>query len=221
MKYIFLSYPITRDLPVYGKRIQQNLEKIRSISKGDSANTYRFTIENHWGTHVDGPNHFFENGMKIADYQADHWFFNAPVVIRVELGSSEMLRVGRWMEEIALRNDCVILQSGWTKRRNEKSYTDENPGIHPEVAFALRRDFPKIRAIGIDWISVSPIRDRQTGRETHRAFLDPEGINDPVLIIEDMNLPPECGGLKRLIVLPLIMEGLDSAPCTVIGGLDD
>jgi len=221
VKHVFLSHPITERLPVYGGVVTQVPERIRSISKGDSANTYRFTIENHWGTHVDGPNHFFENGMKIADYPADHWFFNSPAVIRVELGCSEMLRAGRWMEEITLTNDCVIFQSGWTKRRNEKSYTEENPGIHPEVAFGLRRAFPGVRAIGIDWISVSPIRDRRTGRETHRAFLDPEGTNDPVLIIEDMNLPMERSELRQLIVLPLIIEGLDSAPCTVIGGLDD
>ena len=71
---------------------------------------------------------------------------------------------------------------------------------------------------GIDWISISPYQDRELGREAHRVFLDQKGRNNPVLLIEDMDLSCDLTKLRELWVLPLRVEKIDSAPCTVIGG---
>ena len=78
-------------------------------------------------------------------------------------------------------------------------YSCDNPGIHPEVGIYLR----------------------ELGREAHRAFLGQGGKNDPILIIEDMDLSCDLTKLRELWVLPLRVEKIDSAPCTVIGGFDD
>ncbi len=100
-------------------------------------------------------------------------------------------------------------------------YSCDNPGIHPEVGGYLRELFPRIRAIGIDWISISPYQNRELGREAHRAFFDQEGRNNPVLLIEDMDLSNDLKGLTEVWASPLRVERVDSAPCTVIGGFSD
>ena len=93
--------------------------------------------------------------------------------------------------------------------------------MHLELALWLRQDFPAVRAIGMDWISVSSYESRELGRQAHRAFLNPDGEGSPVLIIEDMNLSKNLKNLAEVLVVPILIETIDSAPCTVIGFLKE
>lgn len=221
MKYRYLSHILASPLPAYGGQGSVTIDPVKSIEAGDSANVFRMTMENHWGTHVDAPNHFFEDGSKIADYPPEFWVFKSPRVIEVDLRPSEALVCGDWLNTIPAGTDLLLFQSGWCHRRAEEMYSLGNPGIHPEVGMYLREHFPRIRAIGIDWISISPYQDRELGREAHRAFLDRRGRNNPVLIIEDMDLSGDFKNLKEVWVLPLRVERVDSAPCTAIGVVGD
>ena len=221
MTHKYLSYPLDAVIPVYGGMESITPEKIKSIRKGDSANTYVFTLQNHWGTHVDAPNHFFEHGKRIIDYEADFWIFQKPQIISLVLRPSELLTCDDWLDEISKETDLLLLSAGWSSQRDSAVYHSHNPGIHPDVAFHLRGNFPRLRAVGIDWISVSPYRHREIGRSVHRAFLDPQGESEPILIFEDMDLSGDLTNLLQVAAFPLRMVQLDSAPCTVIGIMDD
>ncbi|MBF0456650.1 MAG: cyclase family protein [Nitrospirae bacterium] len=218
MRYEYLSYALAeKDNPVYGGTKSLDIKMRKSIAAGDTANVSSFTMENHWGTHVDAPNHFFDNGMKVYEYPPEFWFFKNPQVLSVSLEPSEVIKLPL---EIMPQTDLLLIQSNWGKRRHEEAYVKSNPGIDPEVGLYLRSTYPHLRAVGLDWISVSPYADRQLGRHTHRAFLDPGGRNATILLIEDMNLSMELESLREVVVLPLRIEGLDSAPCTVVGLFD-
>ena len=222
MKFRYLSYPLKSENPVYGAGNEPlDLRKTRSLASGDSANVCQFTIGGHLGTHIDSPNHFFENGKRVADYPAEFWIFKAPETVPVALKPSETLKCGEWLDLIAPAADILLLQSGWAGMRGDRKYGMENPGIDPEVAFYLRKRYPKLRTVGIDWISVSPHSDRALGRKTHRAFLDPDGDNNPIAIIEDMDLSCDLKNLREVFAAPLRVQESDSAPCTVIGGFLD
>ena len=220
MKHVFLSYMMSHDNPVYGGIANLKLVQVKSVSRGNSANVFRLTMENHWGTHIDAPNHFFNNGLTVNDYPADFWFFKNPMVIKLDLKPCELLRLSDWTKRIKPYTDIVLFKSGWNKFRGCDNYCRENPGVHSEVGVFLRETYSNIRAIGIDWVSVSSFQDREAGRNAHRSFLDPNGPNNPVPIIEDMDLSPELKGLQEVWIAPLRIEGVDSAPCTVIGVID-
>lgn len=217
MRYLFLSHIYAKDQPAYGGKVELEIKDIKSLSRGDSSNVYEITLQNHWGTHIDTPNHFFENGKRIIDYPADFWFFKNPQAIEVSLKEKELLTLNADLNGISKATELLLFKAGWSEKRGEGSYCMGNPGIHPEVALYLRKNFPNLRAIGIDWISVSSNADRELGRESHKAFLNPYRSNNPVLIIEDMDLSCNLQGLKAVWVLPLRIEGIDSAPCTVVG----
>ena len=219
MRYQFLSHMYTQDQPAYGGAVEIKIDLIKAINAGDASNVFQFTMQNHWGTHVDAPNHFFENGKKIADYPPEFWFFAKPQVIEVKLNQGEILAPGNWLNSVRRDTNILFFRSGWCKRRNDKSYTTENPGVHPDVGKYLRKNFPNIRMIGIDWISLSSYLDRELGREAHKVFLNPNGFNTPILIIEDVNLSGDLDGLVSVWVIPIRMQQLDSAPCTIIGVL--
>ena len=221
MRIRYLSYTITESMPIYGGRAQLELTMVKTIDKGNSCNTWRFCLENHWGTHVDGPNHFFSNGRKIMDYSADFWIFDNPQVLNVRLEPGGLLRWNVIGAKVDKNADLLLIKSGWGEKRGSDLYWKENPGIHADVGIGLRNLKTSIRAIGIDWISVSSFVHREEGRKTHRAFLDPVEEGEPVLLIEDMNLSADLTRLSRVFVVPLMVENIDSAPCTIVGLFTD
>ncbi|MDD5560608.1 MAG: cyclase family protein [Candidatus Omnitrophica bacterium] len=221
MKYRYLSYPVSQGMPVYGGKADLGIKAKRAISSGDNANVYKFSMESHWGTHIDAPRHFFDNGKCIEDYPCSEWVFTAPQVINTPLGPAEILRIGKWMKAINPLCDILIFRSGWSALRRHKKYVEQNPGIHPEVAVYLKKNCRNLRAIGIDWLSISSIKNRELGREAHRAFLDSKGQDRALLLVEDMRINLKLPVLRRVIISPIVVSGIDSAPCMVIGEFND
>ena len=222
MKVEYLSYPYFKKFPIYGNpEVDLSIKHVKSQDRGDSANVFSFSMENHWGTHVDCPAHFFSEGQKIIDYSADFWIFNHPQVIHVELKAGQILSKDDFDNQINPDTDFLIFKSGWYEFRNSEDYSLKNPGLAPELGCWLRKTYPPIRAVGFDWVSISSFSNREIGRKAHKAFLDPDGEGNPILIVEDMDLSYSLNNLKQIIAAPLIIEGIDSAPCTIIGVFDD
>jgi kynurenine formamidase len=221
MRYSFLSHEYSERIPVFGGEIDFTVDQLKSTFAGDSTNSFSAEVQSHWGTHIDAPRHFFSDGSRISDFSADNLVFNAPQVIPVTIKPSEILTAASLNEPISEVCDLLLLKSRWTKFRSDSCYCNDNPGVSPEFARMLRADFPKIRAVGIDWISFSAFNHRETGRETHRIFLDPNGTNRAKLLIEDMDLSSNTTSLRRVIVAPLRISLFDSAPCTIFGEWDD
>jgi arylformamidase len=212
---ICLSYSFTEKMPVYGGTAGIDLKPGKSIPDGDSCNTWSFRLENHWGTHVDCPNHFFKNGKKLLDYPFSCWKFDSPQIIDVVAEPGQLIVPDDLQDAVLSSTDFLILRSGWGKLRSEMVYSSENPGIHSDFAFWLRKRHPDVRTLGIDWISVSSYLNRAMGRETHKAFLDPEGFGNPVLLVEDMNLNNISEKINSVFIAPVLIDKVDSAPCTI------
>ena len=221
MKYRYLSHIVEEGMPVYGGKAEIKVRPVKAIAGGDSANVSSVSIVNHWGTHIDLPRHFFDDGPAVCDYPGSFWFFRSPCVVPVTLKPSQLLRCDRWCASVREGNDIILFRSMWSRRRSKRVYSLSNPGVDPEVAEYLRSEFANIRAIGIDWVSVSPFKDRRAGRNAHRAFLDPGREGHPIAIIEDMELGGSMKGLREIIALPFRISGIDSAPATIIGAFGD
>jgi kynurenine formamidase len=221
-KFRYLSYPLSQVVPAYGcEHVELTLKQIKSIRQGDPCNTFWLGLENHFGTHVDAPAHFYADGMTIAEYFPETWFSHRPCVIRIEVKENELIGIDSLAGHIPETADMVLVQSGFHRFRGTEKYTCHNPGLKPEVGIWLREKYPSVRLVGFDFISLSSFQNRNLGREAHRAFLDPHGVGVPILIIEDMDLSCELSGLLSVWVVPLRVVGLDSAPCTVIGVFHD
>jgi len=213
--YKYLSYPLTASMPVYGNHSESlEITSLKSIENGDSCRVYKIRFENHWGTHVDCPAHFFLDGKKVTDYLPETWFFKSPQLIDVTLNAGQLLEQ---IEGINPDTDLLLIRTGWSNIRGSKDYSFNNPGLSPELGIFLRDKFPNIRAIGLDLVSISSYTNRELGRLAHKAFLDHDSIGQPILLIEDMFLPLDIDSFNEIIVMPLIVEGIDSAPCTIIG----
>jgi arylformamidase len=85
---LFLSYTLSCDTPAYGGQEGSLVTRaVSSILDGDSCNTSNWSLMNYFGTHIDSPHHFFQEGATITDYPADFWTFNTVQVLTIPMNS--------------------------------------------------------------------------------------------------------------------------------------
>ena len=224
MAYVLLSYPINENTPLYVSLPAFSVSPYSMISKGDPHNTAIISIHNHIGTHIDAPKHFIDDGKPISKYTLDELIFRNPRIVNCSKDENSLILPAdlKSASQILQKSDCLLLNTGFGRYRNEERYRTYNPGIAPETILWVRKEYPKIRCIGIDTISISSFQHISQGVEAHiNAFKVKEGLSQPLLLIEDMNLMALLDNkLKVVIVLPWQLEGIDSAPCTVLAEIE-
>jgi kynurenine formamidase len=212
VKYVLLSYKLSENIPLYGNTPTIEILFDKNMENGDSCNTSILKFHNHSGTHIDAPKHFWNEGRCIADYSFDELVFNSPLVIDRPKSPKEMINVKdiTGFEKKLENCDILLLRTGFWKYRSKKIY---------RLADYIRSKFENIRCIGLDSLSVSNYSNRELGRETHEIFLRKnEYAGEPVLLLEDLDLSrKDLDKLKTILICPLMIENIDSAPCMVIG----
>lgn len=214
---LWLSHVLRPETPAYGDGEQMRVEPMTRISRGDTANTTRYSIPNHLGTHLDAPLHFADGASSLTDYDSDFWMFDRPQLIDVPGEDGYLVSPADLVEPLEEGTDLLLLRTGYEEYRAEDRYWQRNPGLHPDLGHWLRTERTTVRMVGMDVISVTSRLYREEGREAHRALLDPARPGDPVLALEDMALQHVEGVLARVIVAPLRVQSADGGPCTVIG----
>jgi kynurenine formamidase len=213
MDIIWLSHIIDEQTPLYGGEQNIKIMSSKAIDSGDSCNTKFLSFPGHTGTHVDVPNHFFQDGKKIEDYSPDQWIFSCPEIIKVDIQHGQIISKEHLPELSSNNNvDFVIFYTGFERFRNNNSYWESGPGLAPELANLMKTFFPNIRAVGMDFISISSLLFREQGRKAHHNFLG----ND-IVIFEDMKLSNIKDSIvKKIIALPLLYKNSDGAPCSIL-----
>lgn len=224
-KYISLSHTINISTPLYGNTPAPQIAPHSSISKGDTSNTFIMTFHNHTGTHIDAPSHFIIDGKKISEYSLNELIFYKPVVIECTMETAGCISLKKLAASSSKLHgaDCLIINTGFWVYRGTEIYRTHNPAISSEAITWLRKEYPDIRCIGIDSISISGYQNREEGRKAHKAaFLTQDGLGKPLVVIEDMNLGQLLEGdiLKKIIVSPWLIEYIDSAPCCVLAEIE-
>jgi len=223
-KYIYLSHAITSSIPVYGNpAMEVEITPIKQICNGDSCHTYAFKIENHWGTHMDSPNHFFEEGETLTEMEPGEIIFTNIQVLEIQCPEGFLITSKHLGTSIQENTDLLLIKTGMEECRGQERYSCGNPGMSEESGLYLRENCPNLRAIGFDFISLSSFQNREEGRRAHQSYLDPNAHGRPILIIEDMALAniSSATRIKSIVAAPLRIAGIDSGPVTVIAEFAD
>lgn len=213
---IFLSHYYNDKTPGYGGKVDFVTEKTKCLKDGHSCNQQKLILSNHVGTHVDTPFHFFEKGKKLHEYSANSWVFHKVVLIDLNLANAELITSEHVKDKIPEGTELILFRTGFEKKRSTDQFWQENPGLSANLGDYLRWSFPSVRAVGGDIISATSFSKREEGKLAHQAFLDPDKINQPILIIEDMKLSGLKSSPVRVIVAPLLIDQADGAPVTVM-----
>ena len=223
MKYVLLSYTIDENTPLYGNTPVPRILSHSRIPNGDSSNTSILSIHNHTGTHIDAPKHFIDEGKTISECTLDELVFNDPVIVDCPKNDASLITQDdlQHASQMLKKSDCLLLRTGFEQFRSEDRYRTHNPGIAPDTILWIRREYPNIRCIGIDSISISSFQHRDIGRKAHEvAFMEKYELGKPLLLIEDMKLELKTDMvIETIIVLPWQIDKLDSVPCSVLASI--
>lgn len=220
MNLVWLSHELTQKTPAYrgGKSLEINLDK--QMSLGDTCNTVSLSFSNHLGTHVDVPYHFFKDGKKISDYSPGDWYFKHVKLIDIsskldcDIVTEEILEFEKLTDPTV---DLLLIKTGLERCRDSEAFWKNAVGYEPGIATILKERFPKVKAIGIDSISLAGYSHRDLGRTAHQMFLSQD-----IRIFEDMKLSNITHGVDILsvVALPLLFESADGAPCTIVANIN-
>jgi len=223
LPYESLSYDLHQDSLVHPALKKPEIRQKSHLNK-EGYETYLITIENHSSTHVDAPAHFLKGGKTISDYQAEDMVFHHPMLVESFKKCDEDLKI-RDLKKIAPESlkkaDILLFKTSFHRYRknNPEIYLKHNPGISPKLIAYLRENYHSLRALGIDSVSISGYQKPEIARKTHiNAFIKKEEYGVPLLLIEDLNLKRLTfqSIIKRIIISPWRIKGIDSAPCEVL-----
>lgn len=216
-EYVFLSHELDEETPGYGGAQCFTKEIASKISDGKSSNSQKWIFSNHCGTHVDLPLHFDDQGKSLSDFsQPQDWIFDHTQVLNIKVGNDFLIQISDLDGLIEADCDFLILKTKFENKRESKEYWNNNPGVHSEVGHYLRKNYPNIKAIGMDFISLTAFQHREEGRKAHRAFLAPFEKHPPIRIIEDMKLSQLSKNPSQVIVCPLQVKMADGTQVTII-----
>jgi kynurenine formamidase len=217
---IQLSYSLSEQTPFYPPLSKPHLRQIYDLAKGDVRNSFYFTSSNHGGTHVHAPRHVSGTGRGLTDYHISELVFSA--LLDVPLRDNQLIEsshltpaVGRADRDAHL----ILLRSDFGRfRDDEPRYVERSPGFGPDAAVFVMESFPELRALTVDFISISSLAHEAAGAEAHRIFLGCTVYSTrPILIVEDALVPNALPPLVRGFIIPWMLKGLNGAPCAFFG----
>ncbi len=215
-KYIYLNHLLSKNTPSFGDEDTVEIEPKTQISKGAGVNMFSISLSNnHIGTHIDLPKHFFDCERGVEFYYPSTWRFEKVCVFDIPVSEANLISHYQFPKNVNRDIELLIIRTGYEKYRTQDKYWDDNPGLAPEMADFLRVNFPKLRAVGFDFISLTSWKFKDEGITAHLNFLDPE--KGEIFIIEDMKLS-EINSSKILSVdvIPWMIKDIDSSPVTII-----
>jgi kynurenine formamidase len=210
-----LSHTLEERMPVWPTLSKYYHSLWSSIHLGDAATSYKLSMSEHTGTHVDAPGHFMPPGHPehrwVGEVPPETWMGRAAVLACRDAEPRSAIpaeRVRRWEAEhgVIRAGDIVVFNFGWhdkwAARPHDLEFMTNWPGLSvPCAELLVERG---VKAVGVD--TLSPDVYGAQGDPIHRTLL-----GRGVVIIENLAnldaLPPVC----YLLALPLkIREGTGS-----------
>ena len=153
---------------------------------------------------------------EITDIPPSDWIFNTVEMIDIHCNEAKLIAVSD-IESISIdpNIEMLLIRTNYEKYRGRDKYWNDNPGLLPEIADYLRNNFPKLRCIGFDFISITSWKHRLLGKTSHKAFLFPKNNDLPIMAIEDMSLKNLNGKIDWVIVSPIFVENENGSPVTI------
>lgn len=216
-KWVKLSYDLSEDVPLPPGMKGLSWKFVQSIDRGDHSHIAMITTWNHVGTHMDAPLHFSADGYAITDFGVEEFCFSRPIVVDIPLADGQLVTPEHLQpyESAIAGSDLLLIRTGFGKIRpvDPERYRLFGPGFSASAASYIAEKFPRLRGLGMDTVSLAAMQEEDEGVEAHRILL---GNGRRFLLIEDLNLDLDADSLCEIVALPLLIDGIDGSPCTVI-----
>ena len=206
MTLLDLTLPIAPGMPVYpGDPAVEFVPALTLASDGWAVT--RVALGTHTGTHVDAPAHRIPGGATVDALPLDVLVGPARILDLTTLGAGAEIGPehlsAAWEEGPVTR---LLLRTDWDTRAGQPDYFTDFPGLTPAAAEALVAR--SVRLLGVETPSLHPRHDEAV----HRILLGAGTV-----VVEGLtNLRRVRTPHPWVVVLPLLLSGLDGAPCRVV-----
>ena len=218
-----MSYKLNKNAPGWPGCPKVDIQPMGQIAEGKRFNMYNVTLFNHFGSHMDAPRHFREDGLSISELSLDRFVYNRPVLVNIPKTFKELVTIEdlTYYKSQIVNADLLMIKSNFSVYRSEQPvrYAEEGPGVSSEACKYLIEEFPNLKSIALDWISLSSYAN-DDGALAHEYMLG-KFHDNYICIIEDINMEGVTReNIKKVFSIPLFIEGIDSSPVTVIAELE-
>lgn len=202
MKMIDITQPLDKNTPEWPGDTPFDFEINWTMEDSQYVNVGKITMSTHFGTHIDAPFHFDNNGKKVHELDLGLYVGKAKVIDvsnHREIGVEEIKDY-----DLTGVERLLIRTNSWNKRREFPTHITY---LKPEIALFLAGKGVKL--LGVDVPSVDPLES--TELSTHHS-LHQNGVH----ILEGVVLDNVVPGDYELIALPLKIVGGDGSPVRAI-----
>ncbi|MDO5054774.1 cyclase family protein [Pasteurella oralis] len=220
MNYQLLSYPLDVKDPGFPGEPTLTYDICTSTAQGDVYNSAIIHLFNHFGTHFDAPKHFNPNGLSITELPLTQFIYEKPLLIDVPKTAGTLIEpedLEPYLAQIQ-QADGLFIRTGLEQLRvdDPQQYAANGGAVSIQAAKYLIDHASNLKAIGFDFISLASPANPDHGVEAHQVMLGMYKDNF-ICIIEDMKLSQlNNKTLKRVLAMPLLVKGIDSAQVTVL-----
>lgn len=218
-----LTYVISQNLKYYKDGTVQisHIEKLQDDKINREA---KINFNSHIGTHIDYPAHCIKKGKNGNEYPLNYLFSENVALIDVDLTNEKIPKLTKELflnYEISRNVEILIIKTHFSILRNNRRYIWESPIINSNIPLFLKENFPYIKAVCFDIISVTSQLNRDEGRKCHINFLSND-FGKEILIIEDVDLRylQKDDIISKIYILPLKFEYMDGSPCSIVAEVE-
>src|SRR4051812_2246826 len=129
MSWIYLSHYLSEESPGFGGSSGFSRTQTKSISSGDSSNSFEFRMPNHHGTHIDLPKHFVDTGNVMNDISAGEFVFSKVGLLSISPKENELLNSSILEIRIPTEIELLLFKTNWSLFRAQEKYWKNNPGF--------------------------------------------------------------------------------------------
>ena len=222
MRIVLLSHPIQLGGPVYPGDPPPRIEKRADAGQGDDYTAFVLTLSNHCSTHVDGPAHFNPQAPPLAELAIEQFLFRCPLLVEVPRRDDELIDTADLRQAVpqGAEPDMLMIRTGFeaVRAQDPERYARHSPGLTAAAARWVLQSLPSLRAIALDTISAGAPMHPDESTAAHRVLCGAEATSAGkfVLIYEDVRLSVLSTSPVRVWGLPLMVQGVDSAPVTMV-----
>lgn len=199
-----VSVPLRPGMPTYAGEPGPQLEHLKQISRGDSANVTALSLGSHTGTHVDAPHHFLDGRSTVEAMPLDALVGPAQVI--EQLDDRHITGVDLEAAAIPSNTTRLLLKTQNSRFWHYDEFHTDFIGLTEDAAdWLVQRGFV---LVGIDYLSIE--RFRSPDHEVHKTLLAAN-----VIIVEGLDLRAVPPGQYTMACAPLKVVGADGAPARV------
>ena len=199
--WIDVSVPLRDNMVVFAFENNMQIERRRSMERGDMGNNSTIHMGVHTGTHMDAPRHVFIDGITIDKMHLDDAIGPARVI---EIIDTEAIKAEELEQYKFKRGERILFKTRNSERCwKTDTFIPDFTYIAEDTAQLLADAHVKL--VGIDYLSVGG------PGATHRILL-----GAGIWLLEGLNLSAVGPGNYDLICLPLKLVQTEGSPVRAV-----